>query len=146
VGLTWNASSGATSYNVKRSITSGSGYTISASVATTNYTDTAVTNGTTYYYVVSAVNGTNEGSNSAQASAQPLSSAPTAISAAVSAGQLQIGWPPDHTGWLLQAQTNSLNAGLGTNWAMMPNSSGTNQMIISISSSNGSVFFRLAHP
>src|SRR5437773_2005899 len=54
VALSWNASSGATSYNVKRSTTSGSGYTnIATGVAATSFTDTGLVNGTTYYYVVS---------------------------------------------------------------------------------------------
>ncbi len=76
VALTWSASTGATSYNVKRSTTNGSGYATVSSPASTSYTDTGVTNGTTYYYVVSAVNGTGESANSSQVSATP--SAPTA--------------------------------------------------------------------
>src|SRR5439155_16458302 len=60
VGLSWSASSGATSYNVKRSTTSGGPYTTIASPTTTGYTDTGVTNGTTYYYVASAVNTAGE--------------------------------------------------------------------------------------
>ena len=52
VGLGWSASSGATSYKVKRSTTSGGPYTTLASPATPGYTNTGVTNGTTYYYVV----------------------------------------------------------------------------------------------
>ncbi len=71
VALSWGASSGATSYNVKRSLTSGSGYSTIASTSSTAYTDTAVTNGTTYYYVVTAVNGSGESGNSNQASATP---------------------------------------------------------------------------
>jgi fibronectin type 3 domain-containing protein len=72
VSLTWNASTGANSYNVKRSITSGGPFnTTLASPATTTYTDAAVTNGTTYYYVVSAVNATGESANSVQVSATP---------------------------------------------------------------------------
>jgi fibronectin type 3 domain-containing protein len=76
VALTWSASSGATSYNVKRSTTNGGGYGTVASPTGANYTDTSVTNGTKYYYVVSAVNSTGESANSSQVSATP--SAPTA--------------------------------------------------------------------
>src|SRR5262249_34390193 len=54
VALSWNASSGATSYNVKRSTTNGGPYTTISSPTTTSYTDTGLTNGTTYYYVVTA--------------------------------------------------------------------------------------------
>ena len=77
VSLSWSASTGATSYNVKRSTTNGGPYnTAVASPTATNYTDTTVTNGTTYYYVVSAVNTAGQSANSAQASATPAS--PTA--------------------------------------------------------------------
>ena len=75
--LSWNASAGAASYNVKRSTTNGGPYTTAvASPRLTNYTDTTVTNGTTYYYVVSAVNAAGQSPNSAPASATPA--APTA--------------------------------------------------------------------
>ena len=61
-----------TSYNVKRSTANGGPFSATlASPAVTNYIDTAVTNGTTYYYVVSAVNASGESANSAQASATP---------------------------------------------------------------------------
>ncbi|MGA7853451.1 MAG: glycoside hydrolase family 44 protein [Candidatus Acidiferrales bacterium] len=76
VALTWNASTGATSYHVKRSTASGGPFNSSlASPTGTNYTDAAVLNGTAYYYVVSAVNATGESANSAQVSATPT--APT---------------------------------------------------------------------
>jgi hypothetical protein len=71
VALTWNASSGATSYTVKRSTVNGSGYANIASPTTTSYTNTGLTNGTTYYFVVSATNGSGTSGNSAQASATP---------------------------------------------------------------------------
>ena len=71
VSLTWSASSGATSYNVKRSGTSGGPYTQIAASTSTSYTDTALTNGTTYYYVVSAINSAGESANSAQVVAVP---------------------------------------------------------------------------
>ena len=71
VTLNWTASSGASSYNVKRATTSGGPYTQVASVQTTTDTDSSVSNSTAYYYVVSAVNSTGESANSAQVSATP---------------------------------------------------------------------------
>jgi fibronectin type 3 domain-containing protein len=71
VSLTWTASTGATSYNVKRAAVSGGPYTTVASPAGATYTDTSLTNGTTYYYVVTAVNTVGESANSNQASATP---------------------------------------------------------------------------
>jgi len=69
--ISWSASSGATSYNVKRSTTSGGPYTTVGSPTTTSFTNTGLTNGTTYYYVVSAVNSAGESANSSQVSATP---------------------------------------------------------------------------
>lgn len=72
VELSWTASSGATSYNVKRATTSGGPYTtVAAGVTATSYTNTGLANGTTYYYVVSAVNSAGESANSAQVAATP---------------------------------------------------------------------------
>ncbi len=79
VSLTWNASAGATSYNVKRATASGGPYTTVSSPTATSQTDTGLTNGTIYYYVVSAVNATGESANSSQASATPASSASVAV-------------------------------------------------------------------
>jgi hypothetical protein len=58
VTLTWNASTSAVSgYNVYRSTVSGAGYTkINPSLASLlSYTDSSVVNGTTYFYVTTAV-------------------------------------------------------------------------------------------
>ncbi len=77
VSLAWTASAGATSYNVKRAATNGGPYTTVASPAGTSYTDTTVTNGTPYYYVVTAVNAAGQSGNSNQATATPAA-APTA--------------------------------------------------------------------
>jgi len=79
--LNWTASPGAASYNVDRSTVNGGPYTLvstNGTVTTANYTDTSLTNGQTYYYVVNGVNhGGIQGPNSAQASATPQgSSAP----------------------------------------------------------------------
>ena len=74
--VSWNSSPGATGYNVIRSTVSGSNYvTIMNNTAATSYNDTGVTNWTTYYYVVSALNAGGEGPNSIQAVAMPQSPA-----------------------------------------------------------------------
>ncbi|HUE55277.1 MAG TPA: glycoside hydrolase family 44 protein [Candidatus Udaeobacter sp.] len=75
VSLTWSASAGASSYHVKRSTTSGSGYTQVGAPTTTSFADSGLTNGTTYYYVVSALNAAGESSNSSQVSATPVNAA-----------------------------------------------------------------------
>jgi len=72
VTLSWTASAGATTYNVKRTITSGLNYMlVKSGVTATNFTDTTVTNGTTYFYVVSAQNASGESANSSEVSARP---------------------------------------------------------------------------
>jgi hypothetical protein len=76
----------------------------------------------------------------------PISSEPSKVGLVLSNGQFRVNWPADHMGWLLQAQTNSPANGLGANWATIPGSGDTNQVVIPINKSNGSVFFRLAHP
>ena len=82
VSLSWTPATGAAIYNVKRSETPGGPYTtIAENVTTTSYTDTAVTNGTTYYYIVTAVNEGGESSPSNEASATPA--APAAAGKAI---------------------------------------------------------------
>jgi fibronectin type 3 domain-containing protein len=71
VSLIWSASKGASSYDVKRSTTSGGPYSQIATPTTTSYTDTGLTNSTTYYYVVAAANSAGASANSVQVSATP---------------------------------------------------------------------------
>ncbi|MCG7377735.1 glycoside hydrolase family 6 protein [Paenibacillus sp. ACRSA] len=74
VNLTWTASAGATSYNVKRATSAAGPFTtIAANVNGTSFANTGLTNGTTYHYVVTAVNTAGESVNSAAASATPQS-------------------------------------------------------------------------
>jgi endoglucanase len=73
INLTWNTATNAISYNVKRSLTDGGPYTVIApGVATTNYSDSGLNAGETYYYVVSAANSGGESANSAQVGATAL--------------------------------------------------------------------------
>jgi len=69
VTLTWTALPGASSYNIKRSTTSGGPYTtIKTGNTTTSYSDNNLARGT-YYYVISGIKSGAETLNSAQASA-----------------------------------------------------------------------------
>jgi len=147
IQLNWDAVSGATNYNLKRGTINGGPYPmVFGGLLVTNYSDAAVTNAVTYYYVVTAVSGA-ESTSSLQASAVPLPSAvPTNIVVRAGGGPLQLSWPQDHQGWRLQIQTNHAAVGLAGNWVDVPNATTTNQVFIPINPSNGAVFLRLAYP
>src|SRR6202050_1744348 len=97
VSLLWNASTGASSYNVKRSNSNGGPYTTFSSPTTSSFTDTTVTNGTKYFYVVSAVNSAGESANSGQVSATPAAPAqappaPTGLVATPGDDSVSLAW------------------------------------------------------
>jgi len=77
VNLSWLSVTGATSYTVWRSTTSGGPYAQIGSTAATAYQDNSVVNNTTYYYVVEAVDSAGPSANSAQASATPTATSST---------------------------------------------------------------------
>ena len=79
VSLSWTASTGTTNYHVKRGTISGGPYTQIAAPTVTSFTDTGLTNGVTYYYVVSALNTAGESANSTQTSATPAALAPDVV-------------------------------------------------------------------
>jgi len=69
ITVRWLPSFGATSYDLLRSTTSGSGYAAIASnlsASTTSYVDATAAAGTTYYYVVQAKNSVGTSGNSPQ--------------------------------------------------------------------------------
>jgi hypothetical protein len=71
VSLGWSVSANASGYNVKRGLASGGPYTLLASASAASYADASVSNGTTYYYVVTAYNTAGESGNSNEATAKP---------------------------------------------------------------------------
>jgi alpha-L-arabinofuranosidase len=71
VALSWNSSANADGYNVMYSTSNGGPYVLLATVSGTNYTDAAVINGVTYYFVVTATNTVGTSAASAQVSATP---------------------------------------------------------------------------
>lgn len=71
---------------------------------------------------------------------------PTNITFSVTSNVLTLSWPADHTGWRLQAQTNSLANGLGTNWVDVAGATSVNSTNFTINPANGAVFYRLVYP
>jgi len=63
----------------------------------------------------------------------------------VTAHSLKLSWPADHTGWTLEAQTNSAHVGIGTNWVPVASSTTTNSVVIPIVPGNADVFYRLQY-
>lgn len=92
--LTWNPVAGATHYRVKRATTSGGPYTtLTSSLLAPNFDDSGLTNGTTYFYVVSALNGSIESANSAQISIVPAVT-PTTFTTASAGNWSSATWSP----------------------------------------------------
>ncbi len=100
VTISWSAVSGASSYNVYWSTTSGFAISSGTKIAgvTSPYVHTGLSAGTTYYYVVTAVNGVGESIPSAQASAitnapaPTVPAAPTGVTATGGTKQVTISW------------------------------------------------------
>ena len=98
VSLSWTASTGyPTSYNVKRATDSGGPYvTIGTTTGSTVSYNDSILGGTTYYYVVSAVNGIGEsGDSSPPVSALPVLTAPATpggLSATPGDSQVTLSW------------------------------------------------------
>jgi len=73
IRVQWNASAGALSYNVKRSLVPGGPYTLHhEGLTSTTFIDTFVQEGQSYCYVVTAVNDNGESPNSNEDCVQPL--------------------------------------------------------------------------
>lgn len=98
VTVNWTASPDATSYDVMGSTTNGGPYAVIASNVTASvYTNNGLSNGTTYYYVISSVSALGQSANSAPASATP--EGPLLLAASLSSGgQMMLSWPTNGNG------------------------------------------------
>lgn len=98
VQLDWNVASGALTYHVKRSTTSGGPYvTIAEHVTETLFIDSDVINDTTYYYIVTAVGEQGESGHSNEASVTPIElpdtpPAPTGVQGFSRNSQAELAW------------------------------------------------------
>ena len=68
------------------------------------------------------------------------------LSVTLNQNTLQLDWPADHIGWILQTQTHSPGAPINPQWSAVPGSSATNHLDLTLDRANTSVFFRLVAP
>jgi rhamnogalacturonan endolyase len=110
--LSWPVTPGATTYNILRSTTSGSGYAAitngivgpvcGSGPGNATYVDNTAVNGTTYYYVVQSANTVGASANSPEsAGATPSAgfsagppAAPTGLGATAGNGSVTLNWNP----------------------------------------------------
>ena len=117
VYLNWSPVTTANGYNVSRSTTHGGPYTNIASLTQTTaaeYTDTTVTNGQAYFYVVQAVNQSGTSADSVEAGTTPMSAAPVPAGSDSDIGTVQTAGsaeysPVNHNTYLVTGQ----GAGIG---------------------------------
>lgn len=119
VNLSWSPAKRATLYKVLRAPSTGGPYKDLASTATTSYTDSAVENAKTYFYVVRSANLAGESPNSAEVSATPKEpdavdqppSSPSALNATpLSPSQIRLVWndnSDNELGFKLERKTSA---------------------------------------
>lgn len=115
VALSWSSVLGAVTYDVYKGTTSESyGPTPVATVsgATYSYTETGLTNGTTYFFVVKASNAGGHSDNSKEASATPqvpVPGVPVLVPATAGDSQVSLAWNPviGSTGYKIFKSTTS---------------------------------------
>ncbi|MEM3484076.1 MAG: fibronectin type III domain-containing protein [Candidatus Methanomethyliaceae archaeon] len=101
VTLTWSPVQGASSYNLYWGTVAGVSKSSGTRIAnvTSPYTHAGLSNGVTYYYVVTAVNTVGESRESVPVSATPRASVrkpqpPTGVTATPGDGEITISWQP----------------------------------------------------
>jgi hypothetical protein len=100
-----------------------------------NYSITAIYSGDATYI----------GSSATLVVGSVVNPAPTNLGKSISGNQLTLSWPSDHTGWTLQAQTNSRSIGLSGAWFDVSGSATTNQMTMPVNPASPTVFYRLRY-
>jgi hypothetical protein len=117
INLSWTDASGdETGFQVERSTTSGSGFTLITTTAAnaTSYSDASLTANTTYYYRIRATNGTGSSAYTAEASATTLVAPPSQpkfpTASAASSTSINVGWADNssnETGFEIERSTTS---------------------------------------
>jgi len=106
VTLSWTALVGATNYSVQRATNSGGPYVPIGNTTATNYTDTTVANGTSYFYVISASLRTGQTANSSEVGASPPGAVQLDGNLNLDDSLLSLSWPAWAVGYTLLQTTN----------------------------------------
>jgi beta-galactosidase len=138
--LAWTLAFNATGYKIKRATVSGGPYTTVANYTAISYTDTGLTNGVTYYYVVSAANSYGESANSTEVSVVPVApnppAMPTGLAAQADDGQIMLGWTASTGAASYNVKRALANAGPYTNLAAVTTTAYTDTNV-----NNGTPYF-----
>ena len=150
VALSWtappsNGGSAITSYNVYEGTSSG-GETLlqSTGSSATTFTATGLTNGTKYYFYVTAVNGVGEGPASPEASATPATVpvAPTALTATASDTQVALTWTaPANNGGEPVSSYNIYQGTSSGGETLLQNTASTATTFTSTGLTNGTTYY-----
>jgi probable HAF family extracellular repeat protein len=98
LSLTWSASPGATSYNIKRWI--GTDYSVVGTVTGTSYKNASIPNSQAGLYVVSAVNSYGQSANSDPAFSRPVPPTNLTASTGKGKGAISLKWKAS-TAWAI---------------------------------------------
>jgi poly(hydroxyalkanoate) depolymerase family esterase len=140
VALSWPTVALAATYNLKWAAQSGGPYTIITNIAGTSFNATGLTNGTAYYFVVSAQNLAGESANSVETRAIPL----PALNASAGTNSLTFAWSPNSSGFTLQSSTNLTSGGWTDVTAPAPQMTNNQwQVTLPVSGAAGLTFYRL---
>ena len=143
VTLNWATVSGANSYNLNSATNNGGPYTLLANVATTNYINTGLINGTTYFYVVTATN--IAGESAASVLGQRHAPSVSQFDHLAERREFPVfSWPVVSAGFTLQSSTNLAPGSWMTVTSPAPQIVGGQwQLALPPATNTGSVYYRL---
>jgi len=113
IALDWFALLGADSYTVSRATVSGGPYvTVASGITATNYVDTTVLSGRTYYYrVTAALGAAGPSGQSAEVSAFAAPGAPNVTATLLASTVIRLAWTSDPvvSGFVIEQSTDGVN-------------------------------------